>query len=93
MNFYGVRELSNNTKTVLSSVSRGKKAIITDNGKPTAIMLGITEDTFEQVLSLVQRMEGLTALSLLQQQSASEFPKGLSDDEIQAEINAARKGE
>ncbi len=93
MNFYGIRELSNNTKRVLSSVAKGNKAIITDNGKPTAILLNINEDNFETVLNCVQQMEAQTALSALQKASVANFPNGLSDEEIQAEIDAARKGD
>ena len=71
MNFYGIRELSNNTKSVLSSVAKGNKAIITDNGKPTAILLNINEDNFETVLNCVQQMEAQTALSALELYSGS----------------------
>ncbi len=87
MNFYGIRELSNNTKRVLSSVAKGNKAII------TAILLNINEDNFETVLNCVQQMEAQTALSALQKASVANFPNGLSDEEIQAEIDAARKGD
>lgn len=52
MKFYGIRELSNNTKTVLSSVAEENLVVITDNGKPTALMVQISEDTFEEVLFL-----------------------------------------
>jgi len=44
MKFCGIRELSNNTKAVLENVSQGNKVIITDNGKPTAMMIRINED-------------------------------------------------
>ena len=47
MNFYGIRDLSNNTKNVMTSVNTNKKVIITDNGKPSAIMLSINEANFE----------------------------------------------
>ena len=67
--------------------------IITDNGKPTAILLNINEDNFETVLNCVQQMEAQTALSALQKASVANFPNGLSDEEIQAEIDAARKGD
>ncbi len=93
MNFYGIRDLSNNTKNVMTSVSTNKKVIITDNGKPSAIMLSINESNFETVLSFVQKLEMQLAVSELQKQSLINFPDGLSDEDIQKEIEAARKGD
>lgn len=93
MNFYGIRDLSNNTKNVMTSVSTNKKVIITDNGKPSAIMLSINESNFETVLSFVQKLEMQLAVSELQKQSLTNFPDGLSDEDIQKEIEAARKGD
>lgn len=92
MNFYGVRELSSNTKTVLGSVAQNGTAIITDNGKPAALMLSITEENFEGMLSMVQQMKVLRAFEELQRQAQIDFPNGLTEEEIEAEIREARKG-
>ena len=83
MNFYGIRDLSNNTKSVMSSVSTNKKVIITDNGKPSAIMLSINESNFETILAFVQKLEMQLAVTELQKQSLANFPDSISDDEIQ----------
>ena len=93
MNFYGIRELSNNTKAVLATVSAGNRVIITENGKPTAIMLKITEDTFEETLVLAQQLEARQAVESLPAGPAVNFSKGLSAEEFQAEIDAPRKAE
>ena len=92
MNFYGIRDLSNNTKSVMSSVSTNKKVIITDNGQPSAIMLSINESNFETILAFVQKLEMQLAVTELQKQSLANFPDSISDDEIQKEIDATRKG-
>ena len=92
MNFYGIRDLSNNTKSVMSSVSTNKKVMITDNGKPSAIMLSINESNFETILAFVQKLEMQLAVTELQKQSLANFPDSISDDEIQKEIDATRKG-
>ncbi len=93
MNFYGVRELSNNTKNVLNTVSQNGSAIITDNGKPAAIMIGITEESFESTLAMVQQLKARRAFEELQKQAQIDFPNGMSEEEIEAEVSAARKGE
>ena len=89
MNFYGIRELSNNTKAVMTNLAANKKAVITDNGKPSALMIGINE----AVLAFVQKLEMQLAVSELQKQSLKNFPVLLTDEEIQNEINAVRQGE
>ncbi len=93
MNFCGVRELSNNTKAVLENVSQGNKVIITDNGKPSALMIQINENNFELVLSLVQQLEMQATLSAIWEKAAKDFPTGMTEEEIEAEINAVRRGE
>ena len=93
MNFYGIRELSNNTKNVMATIAQGNKAIITDNGKPAALMLNLTEENFETVIAFAQKLEAQLALTEIQKQAVTDFPDGLSEEEIQAEISAARKGE
>lgn len=91
MNFYGVRELSNNTKNVLNTVSANGTAIITDNGKPAAIMMSISEESFESVLAMVQQMYARRAFEDLQRASQTNFPNGMSEEEIETEIRAARE--
>lgn len=93
MNFYGIRELSNNTKSVLNSVDKNGSAIITDNGKPTALMLNIDEANFERVIAMVYQIQALNAFNELQNHATAQFPNGLSDNEIQKEIEAVRRGE
>ena len=93
MDFCGVRELSNNTKAVLAKVSDGYKVIVTDNGKPTALMIQITEDNFEQILSLVQQLEMQANLTAIWEKSVKDFPEGMTKEEIETEIKAARRGE
>lgn len=92
MNFYGIRELSGKTKTVLGTVEQNGAAVITDNGKPTAIILDVNEQTFDKMYEFVQRLRFQNAVDQLQKQSLNRFPGGMSEEEIEAEIAEARKG-
>lgn len=92
MNFYGIRELSNNTKNVITSVNQNGSAVITDNGKPAALMISISEENFEATLDAVRQMRARQAVDALRKQAQMNFPEGMSMDEIDAEISAARKG-
>ena len=91
MNFYGMRELSNNTKNVMTSVNQNGSAVITDNGKPAALMISISEENFEATLDAIRQMRARQAVEVLRRQARMNFPEGMSMDEIDAEIDAARK--
>lgn len=93
MNFYGIRELSNNTKTVLSSVTPENLVVITDNGKPTALMIKLSEETFEETLSMWKQMQLSRAVYEMQCASLKNFPKGMTEEDIEAEISAYRRGD
>ena len=58
----------------------------------STIMLSINESNFETILAFVQKLEMQLAVAELQKQSLANFPDSISDDEIQKEIDATRKG-
>ena len=66
------------------------KIVVTNNGKPTALMLEINEENFETVLSDLRRIRAKRALSELQTTSAEQGRNMLTPEEINAEIDAAR---
>lgn len=43
MNFYSVRDLRTASKTMWQNLSSGDEVIITNNGKPSALMIEIPE--------------------------------------------------
>jgi len=57
MQFLTMRELSKTPKTALSRLTRDGKAVLTNNGKPAALLLNIDENNFERVFGLVQEVE------------------------------------
>ena len=59
MRFYSIHELSNNTETVLSSVAAEHLVVITENGKPSALMIEVSEENFEETLSILKQMKGM----------------------------------
>ena len=59
MRFYSIHELSNNTETVLSSVAAEHLVVITENGKPSALMVGVSEENFEETLSILKQMKDM----------------------------------
>ena len=59
MRFYSIHELSNNTETVLSSVAAEHLVVITKNGKPSALMIEVSEENFEETLSILKQMKDM----------------------------------
>ena len=91
MKFYGMRELSNNTKKVIESLSFGNPTIITDKGKPKAILLKIDEDNFELILDSINRYIALQTLEAIQNESLKKYPNGVSQEEINEEVDRIRR--
>ncbi|MCD8201542.1 MAG: hypothetical protein LUD47_05710 [Clostridia bacterium] len=76
---------------MLAGLSKDDETVITDNGKPVAFMMPIADDNFEETLSFMQRISAVNSLSSAQKKAVKDFPNGMSDEEIQTEIDAARK--
>ena len=47
MNFYSVRDLRTESKNVWDNLSMGGEVVITNNGKPSALMIDIPEGSFD----------------------------------------------
>lgn len=89
MNFYSIRDLRTDTKSICENVRTNGEAIITNNGKPTVLMLNISEDDFELVLRAVRQAKAMIAFNSMRAVAAENGYMG--DEEIEAEIAAARK--
>lgn len=91
MNFYTVRDLRTTPKSLWDNLSKDGEVVITNNGKPTAIMLDITDGSFEETLKAVRQAKATIAFNSMRAKAAA---KGyMSDQDIEAEIAAARRGE
>lgn len=91
MNFYTVRDLRTTPKSIWDNLSADGEVVITNNGKPTAIMIDISDGSFEETLRAVRQAKAMIAFNSMRTKAAS---KGfMSEEEIEAEIEAARQGE
>ena len=88
MNFYSVRDLRTRSSDIWETLALSGEAIITNNGKPTALLVNLREDNFEEVLDDLQQLKALRMFKGMRKQASK---RGLlSDDEINAEIKAYR---
>ena len=91
MEFMTIRELSKSPKNTLTKLSKDGKAVLTNNGKPQALIIKIDGKSFEQTLSLLQKLEFMQNLAEMRLTSLRNGNATLSLAEINAEIAAARK--
>lgn len=88
MNFYSVRDLRTETKNLWDYLATGEEVVITNNGKPAALMIDIPSGCFDEVVQAVRQAKAMIAFNSMRSKAAT---RGfLSDEEIEAEINAAR---
>ena len=90
MNFFTARDLRTIPKSIWQALANSGEVVITNNGKPTALMLNISEDNFDQVVKAVRQAKAMLAFNHLRGQAAE---RGfMSEGDIEAEIAAARRG-
>ena len=88
MDFLSVREFRASSRNIWRKLSKDGKLVITNNGKPTALLLDIKNDDLEETLLTLQQVK---AMRLFNRMRADAQRRGfLSKKEIEAEIKAAR---
>jgi len=91
MKFMSVRDLSKSPKNTLSRLSKGGKAVLTNNGKPQALIFKIDGECFEQTLTLLQKLEFMQNLTDMRLASVQNGNTNMSLEEINSEVAATRK--
>jgi len=88
MEFYSVNELKNNTKAVWSSLARGE-VVITEDGKPSALMMDVKTRDFEKTMNTIRQARAILAVESMRRRAAE--MGYMTEEEIEAEIAASRR--
>jgi len=91
MDFVSVRDLKIKTGDVWKKLDQEKELVITSNGKPIALMSGITGQTLESTLMAVRRARGEGAIRALRQRSQATGLARMEAQEIETEIKKTRQ--
>lgn len=91
MQFYTVRDLRTQPKQIWKKLAEVHELIITNNGKPSALMLDIGDDNMEEVLALIRQTMAMRATHKIRLSSLLNDRDNISDEEIEAEIAAVRQ--
>ena len=91
MKFYTIRDLRTTPKALWDNLSNDGEVVITNNGKPTAILFDIADGDFEELIKAVRQAKAMIAFNSMKNKATK---KGyMSDEEIENEIKKERKGE
>lgn len=90
MNFYSIRDLRTDAKSLWQTINQGDEAIITNNGKPAAVMVSIPDGYFEESIQAIRQARALIALNSMRIRASKEGYK--SEEEIETLIAEARTG-
>jgi len=91
MEFVSVRDLRIQPGQVWKRLSETGELIITSNGKPIALLSGVTDETLEQMLTALRRAQAQVAVSQLRAAAQARGAGKMTMAEIDAEIKLARR--
>ncbi len=91
MHFYTVRDLRTQPRQIWEKLSEFHEIIITNNGKPSALMIEVDDENMEDVLLSVRQSMAMRVTNKLRLSSMQSGNVKISEDEIDAEIAEVRK--
>jgi antitoxin (DNA-binding transcriptional repressor) of toxin-antitoxin stability system len=91
MRFVSVRDFRTSSASVWKTLPEEQEMVITNNGKPVALLTPLSDKTLEDTLSAVRRAKAINAVKAMQRQSMKSGTDKLSMEEIDSEIKASRQ--
>ena len=90
MRFLSVRDLRNNSARVWRELSDEKEMVVTNNGRPVAVLTSVDEGGVEESLAAWRQVRATRAVVNIQRESVQRGTDKLSMEEIEGEINKVR---
>ena len=91
MRFLSVRDLRGKSASIWRSLPDEREMIITNNGRPVALLTAVDETNVEESLAAWRQIRATQALTAIQQQSMQKGTDRFSMDEIDSEIAQSRE--
>lgn len=88
MNFYSIKDLRVETKNICENIRQNGEAVITNNGKPTLLILDISDNDLEELLRAVRQAKAMIAFNSMRATAAR--AGYMTETEIEAEIARSR---
>ena len=91
MKFITVRDFRTTSADIWKTLPQEQEMVITNNGKPVALLTPIKDSNLEETLSAIRRARTINAVKLIQQQSIKNGTDKMTIEEINHEIELSRK--
>ena len=90
MKFVTVRDFRTSPANIWKKLSSEREMIITNNGKPIALLTPLSDETLEDTVSAVRKAKAINAVKKMQEISLSLGNDKMTLDEINAIIKETR---
>lgn len=90
MKYVSVRELRNSPGRLWSTLSK-TDLVLTSNGKPMGVLVGVDETRLDDTVDAIRRAKAILAVSRMRKKAAETGLSRLSMAEINREIREARR--
>jgi antitoxin (DNA-binding transcriptional repressor) of toxin-antitoxin stability system len=91
MKFVSVRDLRGKSAQLWKELPQEREMVITNNGRPIAILAAISESNLEESLAAFRQARAVEAVASLQRRSVEQGTDRITMNKINAEIKAVRK--
>lgn len=91
MKFCATQEFGTLSPTLLRELAAGEEVVVTKNGRPVALMIGVEDGRLEETLRAVRWAKAARSFQTLRQQAARQG--FFSPTEIDEEISAVRSAQ
>ena len=91
MQFISVRDFRTSSAKIWKDLPKEREMVITNNGKPVALLMPLTDRDLEENLSAIRQAKAIMALKQIQQQSIENGTDKMTLKEINAIIADTRK--
>lgn len=91
MKFVSVRDLRTAPGQVWKALSEEREMVITNNGRPIALLTPISDETLEETVRAMRRARAVAAMKTMQRESVMSGRDRMSDAEIDEEIRSSRE--
>jgi len=91
MQFVSIRDFTTAPKETQKKLSDNGELVVTNNGKPSMLVIDIENKDFVKMLDYIRRQEAIDILHKIQMSSVRNGTDNISMEEIDAEIAAYRK--
>ena len=91
MKFITVRDFRTSSANIRKALPVEQEMVITNNGKPIALLTPLSDQNLEETLSAIRRAKAIHAVKMIQQESIKKGTDKITIEEINDEIKTARK--